>query len=132
MTTSKKPQWKKRVELTQFFYACLMKKLNKPDLVQREIERFSFNKQQKKVIKYFGQNCLTIKQLVKKLLKEGWTLARIPVVTQAILFTAYCENKALGLAKAIAIDQALVSCNHYGQEQHKKFINAILDKLLDK
>ncbi|MBQ6970671.1 DUF1948 domain-containing protein [bacterium] len=56
----------------------------------------------------------------------------MPVVTQAILFTAYCENKALGLAKAIAIDQALVSCNHYGQEQHKKFINAILDKLLDK
>lgn len=132
MTATKKPQWKKRVELTQFFYACLMKKLNKLELVQKEMQRFSFNQQQKKVIEYFGQNCITIKQQVEKLLKEGWTLARIPVVAQAILFTAYCENKTLGLTKAIAIDQALVSCNHYSQEQHKKFINAVLEKLLNK
>lgn len=132
MTTDKKPQWKKRVELTQFFYACLIKKLNKANLVQEEMQKFSFNKQQKKVITYFGQNYITMKQQVKKLLKEDWTLARIPVVAQAILFTAYCENKSLGLNKAIAIDQALVTCNHYSQEQYKKFINAVLDKLLDK
>ena len=132
MPISKKPQWKKRVELTQFFYVCLIKKLNTIETVEKESQDYTFNKQQKKVVNFFGQNCLTIKQQIKKILKEGWTLSRIPFVTQAILFTAYCENKALGLPKAIAIDQALVSCSHYGQEQQKKFLNAALDKMLDK
>lgn len=130
MSTIKKPQWKKRVEITQFFYACLIKDSTSIEAIEQETQDYSFNQNQKKVITFFGQNFLSIKQQIKKLLKKDWSWSRLPAVLQAILLTAYCESKVLKRPKAIAIDQALVSCEHYGQQADKKFLNAILDKLL--
>ncbi len=51
-------------------------------------------------------------------------------MTQAILIVCYCEVKALNQEIAIAIDQALITADRYGQLDNKKFINAILDKVL--
>ncbi|MBQ4209025.1 hypothetical protein II654_01140 [bacterium] len=49
---------------------------------------------------------------------------------RAILCLAYCEFFCLKLPKAIVIDQALVTCDHYSRSEDKSFLNAILDKLL--
>ena len=46
------------------------------------------------------------------------------------MIVAYCEYKVMHRAKAIAIDQALVTADQYGQLKEKSFINAILDKIL--
>ena len=51
-------------------------------------------------------------------------------MTQAILIVCYCEVKVLNTPIAVAIDQALVTADKYGQLDNKKFINAILDKAL--
>ncbi|MCQ2956695.1 MAG: hypothetical protein MJ233_02355 [Mycoplasmoidaceae bacterium] len=53
-------------------------------------------------------------------------------MTQAILIVCYCEVKALETPTAVAIDQALVTAEKYGQLDSKKFINGILDTILIK
>ncbi|MCQ3908122.1 MAG: hypothetical protein MJ200_00735 [Mycoplasmoidaceae bacterium] len=53
-------------------------------------------------------------------------------MAQAIMIMCYCEVKAINTPVAVAIDQALVTAEKYGQLDNKKFINGILDTILKK
>ncbi len=129
MITDKKQQWKKRVELMQYFYSCLIKDLNGKQIIANAA-KYKFDSQQKKAIKFFAENVQTIKTKIKPLLKATWTWERLSLILRAIFCLAYCEFFCLKLPKAIVIDQALVTCDHYSQSKDKSFLNAILDKLL--
>lgn len=125
----KKPQWKKRVELTQFFYSCLIKELNSPQIKQ-EAMNFNFSENQIKMIYYFANNLAAIKEKIVSLLKKNWTWERLNFVIKAIIYLSYCEFYELKLAKPIVIDQALITCDHYCQNDQKNFLNGLLEQLL--
>lgn len=129
MIVNKKQQWKKRVELMQFFYACLIKDLNSQQITA-SVLKYKFDVDQNKIINFFAKNIQTIKTKIKSLLKSTWTWERLGLILRAISCLAYCEFFCLKLPKAIVIDQALVTCDLYSQSGDKSFLNAILDKLL--
>ena len=129
MIADKKQQWKKRVELMQYFYSCLINDHNTKQIVTN-VSKYKFDSEQKKVIKFFAENIQKIKLKIKSLLKETWTWERLSLILRAISCLAYCEFFCSKLPKAIVIDQALVTCDHYSQSGDKSFLNAILDKLL--
>jgi transcription termination factor NusB len=52
-------------------------------------------------------------------------------ILKAILFSAYSESKTLGIDKKIIIDQAIVTTKKYSELNDYRFINAILDKIIE-
>jgi len=124
-----KTQWQKRVDVTQYIYSCLVKGLDK-DEIKADALNYSLDAKQLKVIEYFADEFDSIKDLISKNLKENWTWDRLAIMQQAIMIVAYCEWKVLDREKAVAIDQALVTADRYGQLKEKAFINAVLDKIL--
>lgn len=127
-----KAQWQKRVDLTQYLYSSLIKSLKGQELKTDffNADNYNFNANQLKVLEYYSDHQDEIVKLFSDNLAKNWTWQRIAPMTQAILIVCYCEVKALGIDIAIAIDQALVTAEHYGQLDNKKFINAVLDKVL--
>lgn len=113
----------------QYFYSCLIKDLNNKQIIANVL-KYKFDSEQNKVIRFFAENVQTIKTKIKSLLKVTWTWERLGLILRAISCLAYCEFFCLKLPKAIVIDQALVTCDHYAQNEDKSFLNAILDKLL--
>ena len=113
----------------QYFYSCLINDHNTKQIVTN-VSKYKFDSEQKKVIKFFAENIQKIKLKIKSLLKETWTWERLSLILRAISCLAYCEFFCSKLPKAIVIDQALVTCDHYSQSGDKSFLNAILDKLL--
>lgn len=124
-----KKQWQKRVDVTQYIFSELMKN-SKASEIKEEALNFEFDANQLKVIEYFANNNEAIIKLFSDNLSKNWTWDRIAVMQQAILIQCYCEVQALNRPIAIAIDQALVTADKYGQMEAKKFLNAILDKVL--
>lgn len=127
-----KPQWQKRVDTTQYLYSSLVKSL-KGDELRTDFfnaDNYNFDANQLKLLEYYANHQDEIVKLFSSNLGQNWTWERIPVMAQAILIICYCEVKALDTPIAVAIDQALVTAEKYGQLDNKKFINAILDKVL--
>lgn len=124
-----KTQWQKRVDVTQYIFSCLIKQLNTNE-INENILNYNFDANQLKVIEYFRDNFEFIKKNISDNLKKTWTWDRLSIMEQSIMIVAFCEFKILKREKAIAIDQALVTADKYGQLKEKKFINAILDKIL--
>lgn len=127
-----KTQWQKRVDVTQYIYSSLAKSLSS-DLLKQDYfnaDNYNFDANQLKLLEYFADNQNEIIKVFSNNLGQNWTWQRIPLMTQAILIECYCEVRALNTQIAVAIDQALVTAEKYGQLDNKKFINAILDKVL--
>lgn len=125
-----KNQWEKRVEVFHYIYQILMTQKPSKDIVKNAFEDYSFDADQMKIIEYYSINVNDIKGLIVQHLAEKWTWDRIPYVTRAIIITAYCESKVSKLDRKIIIDQALVTAGKYCEAKDKKFVNAILDKII--
>lgn len=127
-----KPQWQKRVDTTQYLYSSLVKNLKGDELKTDffNADNYNFDANQLKLLEYYSEHQDEIVKLFTSNLGQNWTWERIPVMAQAILIVCYCEVKVLDTPIAVAIDQALVTAEKYGQLDNKKFINAILDKVL--
>lgn len=127
-----KTQWQKRVDITQYVYSSLIKSLKGDELKQDfyNADSYEFDANQLKLLEYYANNQNEIVKLFSDNLGRNWTWERIAPMTQAILIVCYCEIKGLDRDIAVAIDQALVTAERYGQLENKKFINAILDKVV--
>ncbi len=125
-----KNQWEKRVEVFHYIYQILMTQKSSKDIVKNAFEDYSFDANQMKIIEYYSANSNDIKGLIVQHLTENWSWDRIPYVTKAIIITAYCESKVSKLDRKIIIDQALITSGKYCEAKDKKFINAILDKII--
>lgn len=123
-----KTQWKKRVELTQYIYMCLISDFNEQEIISKSFD-YEYEANQFKIIEYFAHNKETAIKELSENLKQNWTWNRISITTQAILLQAYCEYKVNNLAKQIVIDQALITTERYIGSESKPFVNAILDKV---
>ena len=129
-----KTKWQRRVDTTQYLYSCLIKNLHGEELKQdfSNADSYEFNDDQIDILEYYCNHQDEIVKLFSSNLGENWTWERIPPMAQAIMIMCYCEVKAIETPIAVAIDQALVTAEKYGQLDNKKFINAILDKVLKK
>lgn len=118
--------------MTQYIYSSLIKSLRGDELKQDffNADNYEFDANQLKILEYYADNKEEIVKLFSSHLGVNWTWDRIAPMTQAILIVAYCEVKAINQDIAVAIDQALITAERYGQLDSKKFINAILDKVL--
>lgn len=127
-----KKQWQKRVDTTQYLYSCLIKNLSGDELKHDfyNADSYDFDANQLSLLEYYCQHQKEIIKLFSNNLGKNWTWERIAPMTQAILIMCYCEVKAVNTPVAVAIDQALVTAEKYGQLENKKFINAILDRVL--
>lgn len=127
-----KTQWQKRVDTTQYLYSSLVKDLKGEQLKTDffNADNYNFDANQLKLLEYYCLHQDEIIKLFSNNLGKNWTWARIAPMAQAILIVCYCEVKVLNTPVAVAIDQALVTADKYGQLDNKKFINAILDKVL--
>lgn len=125
-----KTQWQKRVDVTQYIYSCLVKGLTTADEIKADVLKYTLDANQLKLIEYFADNQEEITKLITGYLKENWSWERLAYMQRSIMIVAYCETIVLKTPKAVAIDQALVTANKYGQLKEKGFINAVLDKLL--
>lgn len=61
---------------------------------------------------------------------NNWKFERLNYVEQAILLSAYTQNKYLSQPKQIAINVAVDLAKKYGDENSYKFINGVLDNCL--
>lgn len=125
-----KNQWEKRVEVFHYVYSTLMSNVKHKDIIKNAFEQFTFSADQMKIIEYYANNKQEIINLISTKLQNNWTWERVSVVTQAILITSYSESQALTIDKKIVIDQALITASKYCEPNEKKFINAILDKII--
>lgn len=123
-------QWEKRVKLTKFFYAYLIKFKIGIDINKEAIEDFNLDAEQLKVFEYFLNNKSRIIDLINENTNKNWDCNRLNLVDQAVLFETYSESKVLNTEKRILIDQALITIKKYSDYDNYKYINAILDRIL--
>ena len=76
------------------------------------------------------KNSDEITQLIKKNIKQDWTLERISKVNLAILKLAIYEMLYKKLAYKIVINEAVELAKKYGEEQSGSFVNGVLASIL--
>ncbi len=126
--------WQKRVLVLNVIYDdVITNHVSDKNTVLKDIfSNEDFDSEQMKIIEHYFNHYQEVDELVIKLLKPTWTYQRINPLTKAIIQCAYHEFQTKEIAKAIVIDQALITCSRRGITRDKKFINAILDKILIK
>lgn len=82
------------------------------------------------VVQGIYKNSDEITALIKKNIKQDWTLDRISKVNLAILKLAIYEILYKKLAFKIAINEAVELAKRYGEEQSGSFVNGILASIL--
>lgn len=82
------------------------------------------------VVKGIANNNQEITELIKKNIKQDWTLDRISKVNLAILKLAIYEIIYKKLAYKIAINEAVELAKKYGEEQSGAFVNGVLASIL--
>ncbi|MGL5640311.1 MAG: transcription antitermination factor NusB [Mycoplasmoidaceae bacterium] len=121
-------QWEKRIIVFQYIYSCLIKQDFDSDNIPDEIknDEYIFN-----IVEYALINFSEIKKIIISNLSENWKWDRVAEVDLAIIVSAYSEYKTSKIDRKILIDQAIVTSKNYSDEKSYKFINFILDRMLN-
>ena len=121
-------QWEKRIIIFQYIYSCLMKHdfnfNNIPDEIKNDQDIYN-------VVKYALNNFSEIKKIIVSNLNENWNWDRVPEIDLSIIISAYSEYELTKIDRKIIIDQAVVTSKNYSDEKSYKFINFILDRMLN-
>ncbi|MGL5591659.1 MAG: transcription antitermination factor NusB [Mycoplasmoidaceae bacterium] len=121
-------QWEKRIIVFQYIYSCLIKQDFDSDNIPDEIknDEYIFS-----IVEYALNNFSEIKKIIVSNLKENWKWDRVAEVDLAIIVSTYSEYKISKIDRKILIDQAIVTSKNYSDEKSYKFINFILDRMLN-
>ncbi len=121
-------QWEKRIIIFQYIYSCLMKHdfnfNNIPDEIKNDQDIYN-------VVKYALNNFSEIKKIIVSNLNENWNWDRVSEIDLSIIISAYSEYELTKIDRKIIIDQAVVTSKNYSDEKSYKFINFILDRMLN-
>lgn len=129
--TNPLPQWEKRVKLTKFFYTYLIKSKIGIDINKEAVQDFNLDAEQLRIFEYFLEHQDELINIINKNTNSSWDCSRLNLVDQAILFETISEFLTLHTEKKILIDQALITVKKYSDYENYKYINAILDKILN-
>lgn len=124
-------QWKKRVRSMQFIYSQLI--LNDSQEVAKKIaysDYFVVGADFLSLLEYFISNKEQIINDINKYLDSKWNFERLNYVDQAILILSYIEYKLTKNDKSVIIDQAIITAKNYSGEDNYKYINAILNNII--
>ena len=124
-------QWEKRVKLTKFFYTYLIKSKISIDINREAINDFQLDAEQLQIFEYFVEHQQELINIINQSTNDHWNCSRLNFVDQAILFETISEYRVFHTDKKILIDQALITVKKYSDYQNYKYINAILDKILN-
>ena len=125
-------RWKKRIAVLNAIYEDFVNDhVDINNLTKTCFEEKNFDHFQMEIIESYVANQKLFDEQVIKLLKPTWPYNRINVLTKAIIQTALAEAKIAKVDKKIIIDQALKTCDHRGNIKDKKWINWVLDKLIE-
>lgn len=132
MMNNKLPRWKKRLQVFNLIYEDVLENhnTNSQEIIKNAFEKLEFDHFQMKIIEHYFANYEKTVELIKSYLLPTWPYERISPVTRAILLTAYSEYYSVNTDKPVIINEALKTCVTRGVVRDKKFINALLDKIL--
>ncbi len=121
-------QWEKRIIVFQYIYSCLMKNdfdfNNIPDEIKNDQDIYN-------VVEYAINNFSEIKKIIVSNLNDNWNWDRVSEIDLSIIISAYSEYEVTKIDRKIIIDQAVVTSKNYSDEKSYKFINFILDRMLN-
>lgn len=123
--------WIKRVAVFEYIYSCLIS--NEVDFSNAEAnfkEKYSDDLWSLAVISNFASNFLKDKNDIIANLQSKWTYDQLDFILKAVIHESLAEFRAHATPKAVLIDQALTTINHYGDLHLKKIAHALLDKLI--
>lgn len=125
-------RWKQRIQVLNIIYSDIVSNhiTDKNNVIKQAFEVNNFDRDQIKVLEYYYDHYVELEQKIIKRLQPTWPYQRINVLTKAIILSSLSEYYAINTSLAIVIDQALKTCDHRGLVRDKKFINAILDKMI--
>lgn len=63
---------------------------------------------------------------------KNWSLSRLATIDKCILRISCCELILKEIDKEIIIDEAIELAKNYGSEQSGKFVNGVLDAMIEK
>lgn len=133
INTKNNTQWKKRVNLFRLVYAFL-ETGNEPEEIILNLDKEELNNKdfaiQREIFKNIVTNYDQYKALISANLKN-WTYERISDVDKALFLCAIGEHNVLHTDAKIIIDQTLITAKKYSNPKSYKYINAILDKILN-
>lgn len=125
-----KTQWEKRVDVTVLIYQHILMEYPKQELSEIGFVEFEFDADQTKILEYACDHYQDIVQEVEPLLEKTWTWNRLNYFDRAIIVEAIAEYRVFNTPKNIIIDQALITARQYNIDEGYKYINAILDKVI--
>lgn len=125
-------RWQKRIKVMNIVYSDVVSNhtLNKELLLKQAFEIDNFDYEQMKVLQYYFDNQKNLEQKIIKRLKPTWPYQRINTLTKAIILSSLSEYYSLNTSLGVIIDQALKTCCHRGLVRDKKFINAMIDRII--
>ena len=132
MEKNNQQRWKKRIDVVNKIYQDFVADhVDIDQLVKTCFEVDNFDHFQISIVESYVKNQKEFDDAIIKLLKPTWPYNRINPLTKAILQTALAEAKLKQVDKKVIIDQALKTCDHRGVVKDKKWINWVLDKLIE-
>lgn len=123
-------QWKKRVDLFKFVYSVLMNSDSKQEQLNKAIIDHKLENDWLAPAEYFINNKKEIIESVQTNMDKDWEWNRVSYVSKAILIASIAEYKTLKTPKGILIDQAVITAKKFDDSKNYKFINAVLEKLI--
>ncbi len=124
-------QWKKRLAVVQLIYSYLINETNEQEFIQKIMSHHELDAEQLKVIETFFTTKKLVLEKVDSIKEHNWSFERSDLVVQAIVYQTFAEQKALNTSKAILIDQALITTHNFCEDSASKYVNAVLDNILE-
>lgn len=76
------------------------------------------------------KNLEQYKNEIKKYIKKSWSFERLNLLERAVLLVSTCELLDFDMDKQIVINEAVLFCKKYCDEDSYKFVNGILAKVI--
>jgi len=124
------PQWKKRVEIFEYFYTCLIQEFNSTEIVENSFNDYEFDANSLKIIEYFATNFEWIRNVIELFTGKDWTWDRLSFIDRAVIMEAVAEYIVSDIDLKIIIDQSVKTTKIYSIDENYRYVNAILDKVL--